>query len=107
MPAASELIANSRDVDEIAALIGADKLIYQDLHGLIRSVRHDNSSIHEFDTSCFSGEYVTGDVTEQYLQNLEEHRNDRAKQAREERQRGFAAPGETATGKRPKPAVGM
>jgi amidophosphoribosyltransferase len=107
MPAASELIANSRDVDEIAALIGADKLIYQDLHGLIRSVRHDNSVIEEFDASCFSGEYVTGDVTEQYLQNLEKHRNDRAKQAREERQRGFAAPDDPATGKRPKPAVGM
>jgi amidophosphoribosyltransferase len=107
MPAASELIANSRDVDEIAALIGADKLVYQDLYGLIRSVRHDNSSIQEFDTSCFSGEYVTGDVTEQYLQNLEAHRNDSAKQAREERQKGFAAPGEPATGKRPKPAVGM
>jgi len=107
MPAASELIANSREFDEIAALIGADKLIYQDLHGLIRSVRHDNSVIHEFDTSCFSGEYVTGDVTSQYLQNLEERRNDRAKQAREERQKGFAAPGEPATGKSPKPAVGM
>jgi len=107
MPAASELIANSRDVDEIARLIGADKLIYQDLYGLIRSVRHDNSSIQEFDTSCFSGDYVTGDVTAQYLQNLEEHRNDRAKQAREERQRGFPAAEEPATGKRPKPAVGM
>jgi amidophosphoribosyltransferase len=107
MPAASELIANSRDVDEIAALIGADKLIYQDLHGLIRSVRHDNSAIEEFDASCFSGEYVTGDVTEQYLQNLERHRNDRAKQEREERHRGFAAPDDPATGKRPKPAVGM
>ena len=107
MPAASELIANSRDVDEIAALIGADKLIYQDLYGLIRSVRHDNSAIHEFDTSCFSGEYVTGDVTERYLQNLEEHRNDRAKQAREDRQRGFAAPDNPAAGNGPKPAVGM
>ena len=62
MPAASELIANSRSLEEIQEAIGADKLIYQDLHGLIRSVRHDNSGITEFDTSCFSGEYVTGDV---------------------------------------------
>jgi amidophosphoribosyltransferase len=107
MPAASELIANSRDVDDIATLIGADRLIYQDLYGLIRSVRHDNSSIQEFDTSCFSGDYVTGDVTPQYLQNLEAHRNDRAKQAREERQRGFEAFEEPPAGKRPKPAVGM
>ena len=80
MPAASELIANGRSVAEIEELIGADRLIYQDLQGLIRSVRHDNSEISEFDTSCFSGEYVTGDVTEEYLQQLEERRNDAAKQ---------------------------
>ena len=84
MPAASELIANGRTTDEIEKLIGADRLIYQDLNGLIRSVRHDNSSIAEFDTSCFSGEYVTGDVTEAYLDELEERRNDAAKQAREQ-----------------------
>ena len=82
MPAASELIANGRTADEIEAIIGADRLIYQDLHGLIRSVRHDNSDIAEFDTSCFSGEYVTGDVTEEYLDELEARRNDAAKQAR-------------------------
>ena len=79
MPAASELIANGRSIVEIQELIGADRLIYQDLQGLIRSVRHDNSEISEFDTSCFSGEYVTGDVTEEYLRDLEERRNDAAK----------------------------
>ena len=83
MPAASELIANGRTVDEIEKLIGADRLIYQDLHGLIRSVRHDHSTITEFDTSCFSGEYVTGDVTDEYLHELEKRRNDAAKEARE------------------------
>ena len=87
MPAASELIANGRDVDEIEKLIGADRLIYQDLHGLIRSVKHDNSSITEFDTSCFSGEYVTGDVTREYLLELESRRNDAAKQAREKKRK--------------------
>jgi amidophosphoribosyltransferase len=107
MPAASELIANGRDEDEIAELIGADRLIYQDLHGLIRSVRHDNSSITEFDASCFSGEYVTGDVTEEYLQDLEERRNDSAKQAREARQKGLFAPDEPTARKGPKPAIGM
>lgn len=90
MPAASELIANGRDVKEIEELIGADRLIYQDLHGLIRSVRHDNSSISEFDASCFSGEYITGDVTEEYLSELEARRNDAAKQKRNRRQRSPA-----------------
>jgi amidophosphoribosyltransferase len=107
MPAASELIANGRDVEEIAELIGADRLIYQDLHGLIRSVRHDNSAINEFDASCFSGEYVTGDVTDEYLQILEERRNDGAKQAREARQKGLVKPGEPAATKGPKSAIGM
>lgn len=91
MPAASELIANGRSVEEVQELIGADRLIYQDLHGLIRSVRHDNSSITEFDTSCFSGEYVTGDVTDDYLNELEKRRNDAARQQREGAQRGFIA----------------
>ena len=82
MPAASELIANGRTVEEVQEIIGADRLIYQDLHGLIRSVRHGNSAIVEFDTSCFSGEYVTGDVTQEYLHELELRRNDAAKQSR-------------------------
>ncbi len=90
MPAASELIANGRTVEEIEKLIGADRLIYQDLHGLIRSVRHGNSAISEFDTSCFSGEYVTGKVTKEYLHELEERRNDAAKQARQSRKKQAA-----------------
>jgi amidophosphoribosyltransferase len=93
MPAASELIANGRTVEEIQELIGADRLIYQDLHGLIRSVRHDHSGITEFDTSCFSGEYVTGDVTDKYLDELEQRRNDAAKQKREDKRKELAAVG--------------
>src|SRR5210317_1708541 len=93
MPAASELIANGRDIKEIEELIGADRLIYQDLHGLIRSVRHGNSAITEFDTSCFSGEYVTGDVTPEYLSELESRRNDAAKQARQKKRKARAKVG--------------
>ncbi|MGB5491927.1 MAG: amidophosphoribosyltransferase, partial [Woeseiaceae bacterium] len=87
MPAASELIANGRTIEEIQEIIGADRLIYQDLHGLIRSVRHGNSAIREFDTSCFSGEYVTGDVTKEYLDELEMRRNDAAKKSRHGKQK--------------------
>jgi len=89
MPAATELIANGRTIEEIQELIGADRLIYQDLHGLIRSVKHDSSSITEFDTSCFSGEYVTGDVTDEYLHEIEERRNDAAKQRLEAERNGL------------------
>ena len=87
MPAASELIANGRNIEEIQEIIGADRLIYQDLHGLVRAVRHGNSAITEFDTSCFSGEYVTGDVTEEYLHELETRRNDAAKQTGQTRKK--------------------
>jgi amidophosphoribosyltransferase len=93
MPAAAELIANGRDVRDVEKLIGADRLIYQDLYGLIRSVRHDHSAITEFDTSCFSGEYVAGNVTREYLLELEEQRNDAAKELRKSRENGDRSAG--------------
>jgi amidophosphoribosyltransferase len=83
MPAVSELIASGRTVEEVQELIGADRLIYQDLNGLIRSVRHNNSDTRDFDTSCFSGEYVTDDITEDYLRVLEATRNDQEKSRRD------------------------
>jgi amidophosphoribosyltransferase len=100
------LIANGRDVDEIEELIGADRLLYQDLHGLIRSVRHDNSEITEFDTSCFSGEYIAGDVTVEYLDKLEQRRNDDAKRRRRAKRKGLVT-SENSDARKPKPAVGM
>ncbi len=78
------MIANGRSIAQIEELIGADRLIYLDLHGLIRSVRHDNSEITNFDTSCFSGEYVTEGVTDAYLRALEQARSDGAKAQRHE-----------------------
>lgn len=74
MPAASELIASNKTVDEIAEFIGANKLIYQDLEDLVAAVREGNEAICCFDTSCFSGEYVTGDITPEYLAQLERTR---------------------------------
>jgi amidophosphoribosyltransferase len=87
MPAASELIAHGRTEEEVEALIGADWLIYQTLDDLIRAVKHDSADIHEFDTSCFSGEYVAGDVTPEYLRRIE---NDRADAVKTERDREHA-----------------
>ena len=79
MPAAKELIANNKSIAEIKEAIGADHLIYQDLDGLIRAVSHDNSSITGFDDSCFSGKYITDDITTEYLEKLESMRSDGAK----------------------------
>ncbi len=70
MPTAEELIAHDRDTDAICRAIGADWLVYQDLDDLIDAVRKGNPSIGRFDTSCFNGEYVTGDVGDDYLQDL-------------------------------------
>jgi amidophosphoribosyltransferase len=82
MPSTSELVAAGRSEDEVARLIGADWLIYQDLDDLIRAVRHHDAAVTEFDTSCFSGEYVTDDVTPEYLARLEAERSDQAKSQR-------------------------
>jgi len=83
MPAASELVANGRSEEEIEKIIGADWLVYQDLKDLVRAVHHENANIKAFDTSCFSGEYVTGDVTRTYLDELEVIRSDLAKAKRD------------------------
>jgi len=76
MPTRGELIANGRSEDEIARMIGADKLIYQDLGALIEDVRSVNPKVRHFEDSCFSGNYVTGDITPEYLAAVEAHRRE-------------------------------
>ncbi|MFA5493856.1 MAG: amidophosphoribosyltransferase [Porticoccaceae bacterium] len=83
MPSAKELVAHGRTVDEVAAQIGADWLIYQDLDALIDSAREGNSDVKRFDCAVFNGQYITGDVDEAYLHNLAAERNDSVKMARE------------------------
>jgi len=78
MPAPSELIASGRDEKQIEQELGADRLIYQGLDDLIEACREGNESIDSFDTSCFSGEYVTG-VEAGYLDDLQRRRSDLAK----------------------------
>ena len=82
MPVASELVAANRSDEEVARIIGADWLVYQDLDDLVGACRHDDARIEEFDTSCFSGEYTAGDITPEYLHRLESERNDGAKSER-------------------------
>ncbi len=87
MPATSELIAANRSTEEVQHFIGADWLVYQDLDDLVAACRHEDASIEEFDTSCFSGEYVTGDVTREYLDRLQLERSDEAKARRRDGRR--------------------
>ena len=81
MPAPDELVAHDRSDEQVQALIGADWLVYQDLDDLIAAVAEGNEKLTRFDTSCFSGEYVTG-VEPTYLSDLEFARSDVAKTQR-------------------------
>jgi amidophosphoribosyltransferase len=85
MPAASELVAAGRSEAEVQKIIGADWLVYQDLQDLVDSVRHERANVTAFDTSCFSGEYVTGNVTRAYLSELERRRANAVKAERDNR----------------------
>jgi amidophosphoribosyltransferase len=79
MPSRDELLATGRTDEEICAEIGADALIYQDLDALVADVRLSNPDIEFFDCSCFDGNYVTGDIDEIYLANIEAARGDETK----------------------------
>lgn len=76
MPTQSELIATGRSDEEIARAIGADSLIYQDLADMQQSVRDLNPKMKRFEASCFDGEYVTGDITAEYLARLGQSRSE-------------------------------
>ncbi len=77
MPTRQELLATGRSEAEIAREIGADAVFYQDLEALVENVRALNPAIKRFDASCFDGVYITGDVTPEYLAQIESNRNDR------------------------------
>ncbi len=79
MPCAQELVAHNRTTQEIAELIGADWLVYQDIEDLIASAQEGNAQIKRFECSVFTGQYITQDVSADYLQHLESERNDDAK----------------------------
>jgi len=75
MPTRAELIAAHRSEDEVAREIGADALVYQDLDALKEAVRAANPRLTSFETSCFDGHYVTGDITLDYLRVIENRRD--------------------------------
>jgi amidophosphoribosyltransferase len=82
MPATSELIASNRSDEEVANEINADWLIYQTLEDLIDTAKSGNPDITEFETSIFTGEYITP-LVENYLEELENSRKDELKTQRE------------------------
>ncbi len=79
MPTRAELIATGRDDAGIAAEIGADALVYQDLEALKQSVSSIRADLTVFDASCFDGCYITGDIDEHYLDAVEGNRGGKPK----------------------------
>jgi len=79
MPAANELIAHGRTVEEIRDEIGADWLVYQDLEDLFECSREGNPDVDGFESSVFDGRYQAGDIDDHYLQTIQAARADGAK----------------------------
>lgn len=76
MPSRVELIAYERNEDQISKEIGADGLIYQNLEDLKLNITQENPLLKDFDCSCFDGKYVTGDIDDVYLNNIELKRSE-------------------------------
>jgi amidophosphoribosyltransferase len=79
MPSPTEFVAHNCNIDQIAEELGVDKLFYQELPDLIEAVNH-HEKVSSFDTSCFDGKYITGDIDESYLYYIDALRNDSSKQ---------------------------
>ncbi len=80
MPVRSELIASGNSVEEVREIIGADRLIFQDLDDLVDAVKDTkHSRVEGFDCSVFNGCYITGQINEAYLEHLQELRCETAK----------------------------
>ncbi|MDT8397856.1 MAG: amidophosphoribosyltransferase [Pseudomonadales bacterium] len=85
MPAVDELIAHGKSEEAIQTEIGADWLIFQDIEDLVASCAEGSIIPMDFECSVFTGKYVTGDITADYLKKLEKKRSDGAKQRKSAR----------------------
>ncbi|MBT1452086.1 amidophosphoribosyltransferase [Glaciecola sp. XM2] len=79
MPSANELIAYGREIEQICECIKADGLIFQDIQDLVDAVKEENANIPRFETSVFDGDYVTGDIDQEYLESIDKARGESAK----------------------------
>lgn len=82
MPSVTEFVAHDRNVEQIAEELGVDWLVYQDLPDLVSAIKK-KSNVERFDTSCFDGDYITGDIDENYLYYIDAMRNDASKSEKE------------------------
>jgi amidophosphoribosyltransferase len=71
MPTRNELIAYGRSDEEVCREITADALVYQDIEALRRSIIDVNPTLQKLEASCFDGNYITGDISRDYLDRIE------------------------------------
>lgn len=70
MPSRRELIAAGRTIPEIRREMGSDHLVYQEVPDMTAAIVA-GSGVERLEDSCFSGNYVTGDVDAAYLDWVE------------------------------------
>ncbi len=70
MPTRKELIAYDRTIPQIAKELSIDEMVYQEVEDLTNAII-DKSNVSKLDLCCFTGQYITGGVTEEYLNWLE------------------------------------
>ena len=71
MPTRNELIAHGRTNREIASVMGADHLVYQTVEGMNRAILTGQSTVTELEESCFTGNYLASNVSDEYLAYVE------------------------------------
>ena len=79
VPSKEELLTGNQSLEEAEAFIGCDRLFYQDIESLEKSVKSENVNIKHMENSVFTGKYITGDIDSHYLAQLELTRNDKRK----------------------------
>ena len=72
MPTRRELIAHGRTIPEMNTELGSDYLIYQEVADMQAAII-EGSAIESLEMSCFTGDYVTGTVSPEYLRWVEQN----------------------------------
>lgn len=81
LPTRAELIAAHKTEEEIREYINADLLLYQTIPDLVEAVtRKGNHGIERLSMPYLDGWYVTGDITKERMENLENTKGDPRKQ---------------------------
>ena len=70
MPSKKELIAYDKSINEVENILAVNKLVYQETNDLEKAILK-NSNVKHLDMSCFNGQYVTGNITNEYLDWVE------------------------------------